>query len=175
MNGNYYRIKLAYKGMDEKGFITSIKSEDLVMATCYTEAEQVAYKLAEGKDEYGNVEIEIIKTKINEVVFNNAFSVAKELTHGLITYYFKESENSEVGLYAVTIVYYETNETNGKDKQTKEIIFIPASSSKEAIDNIHATLKKLGESRDWVIRNIKYDKAQSVLVTPETHQNNLQA
>ena len=45
---NYFRIKMAYKGTNDLGAIVPIKSEDLVMATCYTEAEQIAYKLTEG-------------------------------------------------------------------------------------------------------------------------------
>ncbi|MCS2981808.1 DUF4494 domain-containing protein [Bacteroides xylanisolvens] len=36
---------MAYKGTNDLGAIVPIKSEDLVMATCYTEAEQIAYKL----------------------------------------------------------------------------------------------------------------------------------
>lgn len=51
---NYFRIKMAYKGTNDLGAIVPIKSEDLVMATCYTEAEQIAYKLTEGKDEFGD-------------------------------------------------------------------------------------------------------------------------
>ena len=38
---NYFRIKMAYKGTNDLGAIVPIKSEDLVMATCYTEAEQI--------------------------------------------------------------------------------------------------------------------------------------
>ena len=50
---------MAYKGTNDLGAIVPIKSEDLVMATCYTEAEQIAYKLTEGKDEFGDVDVEI--------------------------------------------------------------------------------------------------------------------
>ena len=67
---NYFRIKMAYKGTNDLGAIVPIKSEDLVMATCYTEAEQIAYKLTEGKDEFGDVDVEIGLTKISEVAFN---------------------------------------------------------------------------------------------------------
>ena len=58
-------------------------------------------------------------------------------------------------------------------KKTTETIYVPAYSSKEAIDNTNAFLKKVKEQRDWTIPNVKYDKAQSVLVTKETHQNNI--
>ena len=35
---NYFRIKMAYKGANDLGAIVPIKSEDLVMATCYTKS-----------------------------------------------------------------------------------------------------------------------------------------
>lgn len=170
---DFYRIKMAYQGTNNEGAVVLFKTEDLVMATCYSEAEQIAYKLSEGKDEFGKVEYEILKTKISEVVYNDTFMTDTELTCGLITYYFEEDESTEVGLYAVSVVYREMNEKTGKEKKTTETIYVPAYSSKEAIDNTNAFLKKVKEQRDWTIPNVKYDKAQSVLVTKETHQNNI--
>lgn len=81
---NYFRIKMAYKGTNDLGAIVPIKSEDLVMATCYTEAEQIAYKLTEGKDEFGDVDVEIVRTKISEVAYNDTFATDTELICGLI-------------------------------------------------------------------------------------------
>ncbi len=51
---------------------------------------------------------------------------------------------------------------------------MPAYSSSEAIENVRDYLKQVGETREYTIRNVKYDKAQSVMVTPETHKNNTQ-
>lgn len=170
---NYFRIKMAYKGTNDLGAIVPIKSEDLVMATCYTEAEQIAYKLAEGKDEFGDVDIEIVRTKISEVAYNDTFATDTELICGLISYFFEESEDTEVGLYQVYLVYYDVDEKTGKTKSSNSTIYVPAYSSSEAIENIRTYLKRAGETREYTIRNVKYDKAQSVMVTPETHQNNI--
>lgn len=103
---NYFRIKMAYKGANDLGAIVPIKSEDLVMATCYTEAEQIAYKLAEGKDEFGDVDIEIVRTKISEVAYNDTFATDTELICGLISYFFEESEDTEVGLYCIKYLLF---------------------------------------------------------------------
>lgn len=94
---NYFRIKMAYKGTNDLGAIVPIKSEDLVMATCYTEAEQIAYKLAEGKDEFGDVDVEIVRTKISEVAYNDTFATDTELICGLISYFLKKVKIQKLG------------------------------------------------------------------------------
>ena len=174
---NYFRIKMAYKGTNDLGAIVPIKSEDLVMATCYTEAEQIVrmtgvfVSLANFK--IGDVDVEIVRTKISEVAYNDTFATDTELICGLISYFFEESEDTEVGLYQVSLVYYDVDEKTGKTKSSNSTIYVPAYSSSEAIENIRTYLKQAGETREYTIRNVKYDKAQSVMVTPETHQNNI--
>lgn len=170
----YFRIKMSYQGTNAMGAIVSIKTEDLVMAVCYSDAEAIAYKLAEDKNEFGEVDIEVIKTKITEIAYNDTFSTDTELIRGLISYYFEESEDSEVGLYQVSLVYLNLDEKTGKVKNEKGTIYVPAYSSPEAIDNVRDYLKQVGETREYIIRNVKYDKAQSVMVTPEVHKNNTQ-
>lgn len=172
---NFYRIKMAYKETNDLGAIVNVKTEDLVMASCYTEAEKIAYKLAEGKDEFGGVDYEIVRTKISEIAYNDTFATDTQLTCGLVTYFFEEEEETEVGLYQVNLVYYAIDEKTGKTKPQNETIFIPALSSSEVVNNIHSHLKQVGETRDYTIRNVKYDKAQSVMVTPDTHQKNIGA
>lgn len=170
---NFFRIKMSYKGTDDIGAIVTIKSEDIVMATCYSEAEAIAYKLAEDKNDFGDVDIEILKTKISEIAYNSTFAVDTELICGLISYFFEESEDTEVGLYQVSLVYYNVDEKNGKVKTENSTIYVPAYSSAKAIENVRTYLKQVGEQREYTIRNVKYDKAQSVMVTPDTHQNNI--
>lgn len=94
---NYFRIKMAYKGTNDLGAIVPIKSEDLVMATCYTEAEQIAYKLTEGKDEFGDVDVEIVRTKISEVAYHDTFATDTELICGLISYFLKKVKIQKLG------------------------------------------------------------------------------
>lgn len=169
-----FRIKMSYQGTDATGAIVPIKTEDIVMAVCYSDAEAIAYKLAEGKNEYGEVDIEIVKTKISEIAYNDTFATDTELIGGLISYYFEESEDTEVGLYQVSLVCFNLDEKTGKIKNEKSTIYVPAYSSSEAIENVRDYLKQVGETREYTIRNVKYDKAQSVMVTPETHKNNTQ-
>lgn len=169
---SYFRIKMAYKGINKEGGISSIKTEDLVMATCYSEAEKVAYTLAEGKDKFGKVDIEIVRTKINEIAYNTTFTTDKELMCGLVSYYFEEDADTGVGLYQVQLVYHEESK-GGNPITTSSCIYIPAYSSSEAIKNIHEYLRNVGEQREYTIRNVKYDKAQSVMVTMEQHQTNI--
>lgn len=172
-NHNFYRIKTSWKGINEQGAIVPQKSEDLVMAVNYADAEMVAYKLAEGKEEYGDVDIEIVRTRISELAYNDTFHVDNNLVCGLFTYYFSEAEDSEIGLYQVALVYHTLDETTGKLKNENSTLYMPAVSPAEAIRNTDLYLEKVGESRSYSIRHVKYDKAQSVLVTPEAHQDHL--
>lgn len=139
----YFRIKMSYQGTDATGAIVPIKTEDIVMAVCYSDAEAIAYKLAEGKNEYGEVDIEIVKTKISEIAYNDTFATDTELIGGLISYYFEESEDTEVGLYQVSLVYFNLDEKTGKIKNEKSTIYVPAYSSSEAIENVRIILNRL--------------------------------
>lgn len=162
---SYFRVKTSYKGENTMGAIENIKSEDLVMAANYTEAEKLAYMLLEDLNTYNDdAEIEIVKTKISEIIFNDTFAVEKEWRRGLNQYYFEESEDTEVGLYQVSVVFTIIDEKTGKQKNETETIYTPAYSSSKAIINVHEYLKEVGETRDYIIRNVKYDKAQSVIV-----------
>ena len=172
-NFNYYRIKMAFKAEDENGAIVPVKTEDLVMATCYTEAEKIAYKLMEGKDQFGDVSYEIIKTKIDNVLYNETFCIDETLICGLFSYYFEEPEDTEVGLYAVTAIINCMDEKTGKLKPQKETIYLPAESPRQAIADALSYLNEHISCDSFTIRNVKYDKAQSVMVTPETHQANI--
>ena len=85
-------------------------------------------------------------------------------------YFFSEGED-EAALFAVNVKYTEISD-NGKEKSKKENIYVAASSPKEAYDFVSKYLAKV-ETRDWAIRDVKFDKASSVLVTEEMHKNNL--
>lgn len=102
-------------------------------------------KLTEGKDEFGDVDVEIVRTKISEVAYNDTFATDTELICGLISYFFEESEDTEVGLYQVSLVYYDVDEKTGKTKSSNSTIYVPAYSSSEAIENIRTYLKRAGK------------------------------
>lgn len=171
---DFYRIKMAFKAEADNGAIVPVKTEDLVMATCYTEAEKIAYKLMEGKDQFGEVSYEIVKTKISSVLYNETFQTDEVLICGLFTYYFEEPEDTEVGLYAVAAIINFMDEKTGKLKPQKETIYLPAESPRQAIANATAYIDDVFSTADsYTIRNVKYDKAQSVMVTQEVHKANV--
>lgn len=122
-DSEFYRIKMTYQGEKEDGGLDTIKSEDLVMAVNYTDAEKIAFKLMEDKaiDDMESVKYEIIKTKITDVIYNNTFVTDVNLIGGLFIYYFEEGESTEVGLYSVQVIYIELKENgkeNGKEKRS---------------------------------------------------------
>lgn len=169
---NFYRIKMSYKGEDATGAIASIKTEDLVMATCYSEAEKLVYALMEGVKTYGEVSYEILKNKnISNILFNNTFNVDNHEICGLVNYYFEEAKETETGLYAVTADVYTVNEKTGKTTSAKETVYMPATSPNHAIKICSEYLE--GIFGDFIIRHVKYDNAQSVFVTPSAHSANL--
>ena len=173
-DSEFYRIKMTYQGEKEDGGLDTIKSEDLVMAVNYTDAEKIAFKLMEDKaiDDMESVKYEIIKTKITDVIYNNTFVTDVNLIGGLFMYYFEEGESTEVGLYSVQVIYIELKE-NGKEKRSTETLYIPATTPQEAASLVNSYLKDVGETRNWIIRNVKFDKAQTVLVTKEKHQKDV--
>lgn len=170
---NYFRIKFNWISEKEDGSLVPTKTEDIVLTSCYTDAEALAINLLKGKDYYGEVTYEIIKTKISEILYNSAFKNDEHSVQGMVEYYFEEAEDgSEIGLYAVNVLYSVTDEKTGKRKSSKETLFTPATSANGAINFVKMFLTDV-ETRDWLIRDVKFDKAQSVFVTPQTHKSNL--
>ena len=69
MNGfDFYRIKTEWVSERDGGNLAKVKTEELVYVSSYTEAEKVAYAIAESENrtQFGSINIEIIKTKITD-------------------------------------------------------------------------------------------------------------
>ena len=117
MGLDYYRIKTEWVSEADNGELQKTKTEELVLATSYTEAETVAHSIADvqSRGKFGSVNIEIIKTKINDVLINDILAQEEGTTAGLICSYFQESDESGVGLYAVKIVNFYIDEKSGKN------------------------------------------------------------
>jgi hypothetical protein len=91
----------------------------------------------------------------------------QELVGGLVNAYFNEpEETSGVGLYAVKILERTINEINGEEKATPSVIYTPAKDNADAIKNINA----YASMRDIIIRDVKFDKAGSILLPPDDYQ-----
>ncbi|MDR1090954.1 MAG: DUF4494 domain-containing protein [Prevotella sp.] len=169
---NYFRIKTEWTAERNDGGLAKTKTEELVYASSYTEAEKVAYALAENQCRMqfnSSIHLEIDKTKIDEVLFNSALRTDGDLIAGLVHNYFEEGDDTGVGLYAVKIMYIELDEKTGKEKRSNDTIYTPADSNTGAADYVKRYLRKC-ETRDFVIRDTKFDKAEAILWSLDTHK-----
>lgn len=169
---NYYRIKTEWTSEQEDGSLVKLKTEELAFATSYTEAEKIAYALVEDqrRDKYGSVSIDITKTKITELLYNDILVHDERLIGGLVCNYF-DSEDDQVGIYAVKVMFIDIDEKSGKEKKSVETIFTPAKSNTNAAACITEHLE--GSMRDYVIRDIKFDKAEAVLWPKDIQQSKM--
>ena len=171
---NYYRIKTEFYQEDSKGGLVKKRTEDLVHGANYSDAEKSAYALAHyyGRDQYSQnmpINIEITKTKINELLYNGSLTSEPDTVNGLICCTFDAPDESSVGMYAVKVMFI-AEEDNGKEKRTNEIIYTPANSNTDAAVSVQRYLKQQLETREYVIREVKFDKAETILWTPETYR-----
>lgn len=170
---SYFRIKTEWTAEMSNGALQKKKTEELVLATNYTEAEKVAYSIVEsqGRSDIKSVSnIDITKTKIEEMLFNSTLQHDDKLVGGLVYNYFEESDDTGVGLYAVKVVYFEEDEKTGNKKTSSETIYTPAESTTGAIDFVHMWLKD-NENRDFTVRDAKFDKAEAVLLPTDVQEN----
>lgn len=169
----FYRIKTEWLNAQENGECVKIKTEELVMATSYSEAEKVAYTIAEqqGRFYFGDIDNEIIKTKISDVWANEVLSQGTTTTCGLIHNFFQKSDKNGIGLYSVKIAIFTTDEKTGKSKQTLETIFVPATSSSDAIKRIEQSSEMNG--LDFVVRDTRFDKAEAIYWPADIHQSKM--
>jgi len=173
MNGfDFYRIKTEWVSERDGGNLAKVKTEELVYVSSYTEAEKVAYAIAESENrtQFGSINIEIIKTKITELVYSDVLAQDTDMTSGLICNFFEEDEDTGVGLYCVKVMFIEVDEKTGKEKRSNENIYVPAISNIEAAQYVREYLKKVGEMREFIVRDTKFDKAAAILWPAEVHQ-----
>ncbi len=172
----YFRIKTEWLDMNDVGALGKVKTEELVMAYNYTEAETTAHAIVEdqNRDAMGGVSIEIIKTKIEDVTFNDVLHQDEGLLNGLVCNYFKEDAASGVGLYVVTVVIFEPNEKTGQIKSSKETIYMPALSNSDAVTRVNAYFKK-GAPVDYVVRDVKFDNAAAIYWPQSIHQEKVRS
>jgi hypothetical protein len=174
---DYYRIKTKWTSERPDGSLEKVKSEDLVRASSYTEAEKAAYLLVEHlrRNQYDyRISVEIVKTKIDELFYRPVLSTETEMVGGFVSNYFKKGDDTEAGLYAVKVMYLELNEKTGMEKHSTGTIHVPGESSVDASNFVKHFLKKY-ESRDFIIRDIKFDNAESILWPPDIHREKIES
>lgn len=161
---NYYRIKTLWEGEAKDQSLTKKKSEELVYATSYTEAEKIAYALIEDQERArfsDSIDIEIVKTKIEDVLYNDILATQEPLVGGLVCSFFEESDDTGVGLYAVKVMFIEVDEKTAKEKRRYQTFHMPAKSNSDANERVR---RYLGATMcDYVIRDTKFDKAEAIL------------
>lgn len=163
----FYRAKLQYAEGGAQGRAVTSKEEALIIAGSYGAAEEVALELLDehSQMDVASLDYELVKTKIAEVILNNTME-HQERTHKdgttLHEFFFTESEDSSAALYSVDVFFATIDEKSGKAKYTKNTMYTPATSPKDAISRITEYLSS--SMQDYIIRNVKYDKASSIIV-----------
>lgn len=160
---SYFRLKTEYNKEQSNGALAKTKAEELVLATSYTEAESVAHSIIStlSRTQFGSVSYEIIKTKIEDVLFNEILAQDESgFGKDFVCNYFEESDNSGVGLYVVKVMFITCDEKTGKEKQSNKDYYVPALSNADATARISSTLDKM--MVDYVIRDTKFDKAEAI-------------
>lgn len=158
---NYYRIKMAWLAASEDGSLTPTKTEDLVYASSYTEAEKIAYLLIQEqcRNQYGDVAFEIVKTKISQMLYNSSLLQDPTLISGMTYNYVDKKSAESAGIYAVKVMLISLDETTAKKKRNYETYYVSALSNSDAAKSVTEHLKM----HEFVIRDIKFDKAESVI------------
>lgn len=171
---SYFRIKTEFTKEQENGTLQKTKIEELVLATSYTEAEQVAYKLSElySRTQFSNISIEIIKTKISDVLFNDILVQDDTQVCDMIGNFFDDAESSGTGLYSVKVDFYTIDNKTDKERKTTETFYTPATSNADAtsriIEHLNSTML------DFVVRDTKFDKAEAIYWPTDVHKSKTQ-
>lgn len=162
---NYYRIKTVWQGEADDGNLVKKKTEELVYASSYTEAEAVAYALIEQENRarFSTPSFEIVKTKIEEVVYNDILNSDGTLTNGLVNCFFSETDETGIGLYGVKVMFIQIDERSGKEKRTHSTIYVPANSNADASAIVNEYLQNSPERGDFVVRDAKFDQTSAIL------------
>lgn len=170
-NFAYYRIKTEWVSECSDGQLLKKKTEELVYASSYSEAEKVAYAIAEDQNrfQFGHCCPEIIRTKISDILYTDSLKHENTTIEGLVYNYFIEGEDTGMGLYAVKVMFIEIDETTAKEKRHTETVYVPAASNLDAADYVEQHFEKSGV--DFTIRDTKFDKAEAILWPVDMHES----
>ena len=169
-----FRIKTTWLCEEkESGALKKTKSEELVEAVNYTEAEKVAYAIAENEQRCVFDEVDIAIQRIDNVsaiLYQPVLEKDDNLLEGLVYTYFSETEDSEVGLYSVKVNATELDEATNKEKETSRIILIPAKSNGEASKLAKLYAKQVLGIHDARVKDVKFDRCSAILLTPKSYE-----
>lgn len=167
-----FRIKTSWLCEDKgSGALKKTKSEELVEAINYTEAEKVANAIAEKEQRFVfEMDIAIQRVdNVNAILYQPVLEKDEKLLEGFVNTYFSAEEDSEIGLYSVKVNATEID-ANFKEKETSRIIFIPATSNGEASKLAKLYAKKVLGIPDARVKDVKFDRCSAMLLTPGTYE-----
>lgn len=169
VQGNFYRLKTDWIKELADGSLSKVKTEELILAESYSEVEKMAYAIAEDQQrtQHGPMSYEIVKTKISDILYNDVL-VSENTIEGKVENYFEQSDDSGAGLYSVKVVTFVLDEKGNEKKQT-DTYYVPAFSNNDANQAIQDYMA--GSTSDYVIRDIKFDKAEAIFWDEETHKS----
>ncbi len=171
---NYFRVKTECIVELPNGALGKKKIEELIMATSYTEAEALVHEIVASlnRTQFGSVNYEIIKTKIEDIQYNDVLTQEETIKH-FVCNCFSEDESSGVGLYAVKVDFFTVDEKTAKEKKTTESYYVPALSNADATSRIQRYLKQT--VADFVIRDAKFDKTEAIYWPLDVHNGKVKA
>lgn len=171
---SYFRIKTECTVELPNGALGKKKIEELVLATNYTEAEALVHEIIASlnRAQFGSINYEITKTKIEDIQFNNVLTQEKTIKN-FVCNCFSEEESTGVGLYAVKVDFFTIDERTAKEKKTTNNFYVPAFSNADATDRIQRYLKQ--SVSDFVIRDAKFDKTEAIYWPLDVHNSKVKA
>lgn len=170
---NFYRIKTSWMSESEDGSLVKTKTEELAEAVNYTDAEALCVSLINGRnrDKFDTPSYEIVKTKIDRIIYSKILQKEDSLTKGLVESYFEESEDTGVGMYSVKVVFFEEDD-KGREKKRVETYYTPAKSNVDASNIVESYVNwTSGASARFVIKDVKFDKAEAIYWTPASYES----
>lgn len=169
---SFFRIKTEWTKEMENGGLGKVKTEELVMAANYSDAETTAYAIAEDqhRGRYGSFNIEIVKTNIDMIHINDVMMKDDVQINGNTCLYFQEGDETGTGLYAVKVILFTKEEGNEKTKKCAQVVYVPAVSNAMATKEVEDMMEGNATVEDYVIRDAKFDKAEAIYLPDEQYQ-----
>lgn len=162
---NIYRLKFAYKGVDDDGAVKLVKTEHLAECMSYTEAEKVAYAIAdrEGMDRFDDYVYEIIKTKLStgQIVDNGTLEHSQTLVCGLTEHFFRGDYD---GMFLIK-AKSECVDEKGKMKGVVDEYLVCDKAIVNAINCIKQHLQSIAPASTTTILSSKLDAADRLFVS----------
>ena len=157
---------------NETGALSKTRTEELVEAINYTEAEKVANTIAENEKRFALGDLDIVIQRIDnvyDILYQSVLAKDENLVDGLVCSYFEADDDTEVGLYSVKVVTTEMDD-KGKEKDVARILMVPARSNGEASKLAKLHMKQVLDYKDPIVKDVRFDRSSAILLNPQTYK-----